>query len=326
MGQTELNVRCHIGNLVFENPLVYGAGTCKIHDDVGKALSTAAAGVELGSITPLPRNGNEGSQLFFAYERDGVLIYTLNSLGMPNPGREAVAKWARDAILYAHNHGKLLGINIAADTVEEIVGMVIWAVEVGFDWVTINGGCPNKFKLVDGVQVPQAILSFDSHDTIALVDQLDAQMAGCTTEIWWKPSPDNDTLGTQMMNIEIIARSHVITGLVLNNTVPHAFAWRPNTHHKVPAIDVPGGFAGMGGPAVKPKSLGDIARVKEKYGDRFALIGAGGVTFDDDIAEYLACGATITQFTSAHWASDFDYHLPGEMLTVRRSPRARLTA
>jgi dihydroorotate dehydrogenase (fumarate) len=306
-----MNLSRNVGTLRFSNPLIYGGGTLKTLDDVRKMCRSEAAGGEIGTITPLSKAGNEGNT-FYAHRKGGVLIYTLNSLGLNNPGKEAWAAWAKDALRIAHDAGKLLGINIAADTVSEIVEMVLWAIDCGFDWVTINAGCPNKWKLIGVKQVPQAILSFDTNDTERLVAALDARIGAHGTEIWWKPSPDNDTLGSQMRNADIIAQSTVITGWIANNTVPHCFAWE-HENGKV-AITPGGGLAGMGGPAVKPKALGDIRRLRERLPQRFSLLGAGGATYGEDILDFLKGGAAVVQFASAHWASHFDFNIPGYML------------
>ena len=301
----------HVGNLVFENPLVYGGGTIKTLDDVIKACRSAAAGFEVGSITPPPKSGNTGDT-FYAHRVKGVLIYTLNSLGLLNPGKATWTSWTKEAIKRAHDAGKLIGMNIAADTVEEVVDMVMWAIDCGFDWVTINAGCPNKWLMRDGKSIPQAILSFDSGDTERLVAALENRAAGSSVEVWWKPSPDNDTLGAQMKNADIVTKSSVITGWIANNTVPHCFAWNEETGKS--AITPGNGLAGMGGPAVKPKALADLRRLRERLPSQMNLIGAGGATYGQDILDFLKAEAQIVHFASAFWAAGMDHNVPGNIL------------
>lgn len=288
-----------VGSLTFSNPLVYGGGTLKTLGDVKEACKSDAAGLELGTITPLPRAGNTGT-LFYAHYERGVLIYTLNALGMPNPGRVAVTEWAKDAISLAHESGKHIGVNIAGDWSRDIVEMVLWGIQQGFDWVTINAGCPNKYKEVDGTSVPESILSFDTEAVETLVKILEIEIGRGAHHVWWKPSPDNDTIGRFERHARIISESSVINGWIANNTVPHCYSFEPEYGH---ATITPGeGRAGMGGPAVKPKALGDLHRLAQILPPHFIRIGAGGVTYGSDVKHFLTKGAHIVQFTSALWA------------------------
>ena len=71
----------------------------------------------------------------------------------------------------------------------------------------------------------------------------------------------------------------------------------------------------MGGPAVKPKALGDIIRLSDLLPDRIELIGSGGATYGRDVLDFLRVDASIVQFTSAFWAADMDHKVPGNILS-----------
>jgi len=285
------------GSLTFRNPLVFGGGTCKTITDVSKAATTDVGGIEIGTITPKMRSGNEGPNVFYAHFVNGVLLFTLNSLGLPNPGKEIVTTFARHAIELAHDAGKLIGCNVAADTPEEIVEMILWAINLNFDWVTINASCPNKF---DSQGQPLAILSFDLDDTERFLELLEKQVGGNAGEIWWKPSPFTDTIGMLRKSASLIAHSNVITGYIANNTVPHCFQWGDD---EKPTITPGGGLAGMGGPAVKPIAMGHLQILASILPQGITRIGAGGVTYGQDIADYIGVGASIVHATSAIWAN-----------------------
>lgn len=301
--------RVQVGQLNFEHPLVLGPGICKTLEDVRLAcVKSAVSGIELGTITPQMRAGNSGKVFIAVRGKRGDLLYTLNSLGMPNPGRDNVTMWAAEAIKVAHDAGKLIGINVAGDTPEEIVTMVVWAASLGFDWVTINAGCPNKWKLVNDIQVPEAILSFDTGDMVQLLELL--ERTGVKMPVWWKPSPENDTLGRFVNHANLIGQSSVINGWVANNTTPHCFAVDPADGKSI----APGnGLAGMGGPAVKPKALGDLRRLLHILPPYFSLIGVGGITDGSDIIDYSPT-ADLMMFTSAYWAAGMDHRVAQEML------------
>lgn len=297
-----------VGPLTFENPLLYGGGTLKTLKDVGEACRSAAGGMELGSITPDMKPGNEGKTFYSHYEK-GVLIYTLNSLGLTNPGKENVSSWAEEAIKRAHGAGKNIGMNVTADTRKEIVEMVLWAIELRFDWVTINIGCPNKF---DKHGKPCAILTFDFDDLKQLLELLDKRVGCDSGEVWIKPSPFTDTLVQLPRFTGLVAASSVISGVIATNTVPHAFATDPGDG--LPAISPGGGLAGMGGPAVKPIALGHLKMLDLHLSEHIHLIGSGGITYGQDLADHLETGAVLGQFTSAFWANNLDHNTAGNIL------------
>ena len=293
------------GKLVFEHALVMGAGCCKTLADIVKASTSAVSGMELGTISKKMLSGNQGDN-FYAHFVRGVLIFTQNSLGMPNPGKDAVEAFAKEAIAIAHAHNKLIGINVAGDTPDELIEMVRWAVGLGFDWITINPACPNKF--IDGN--PASIFYYDMSDVRFFLRELDGFLNGHDTEIWWKMTPDNNTLDYQLKMVDLVSKCSAVTGLVANNTVPHTLAY--DAHFK-PSITMR--FGGMGGPAVMPKALADIARFKERFGDRFVLVGAGGCTYGKDILDFQHAGADIIQATSAYWASGMNLQVYGDILS-----------
>ena len=287
----------------FEHPLLIGAGIVKTFADVENAVRSAAAGFEIGTITPRALPGNEGNN-FHAEMRNGVLLWTQNSLGMPNPGQTVVSVFAPEAIDLAHTHGKRIGINVAADTVDELIDIVLWADRFGFDWITINPACPNKFK--DGK--PLSFLYYDESDLVRFL--LALSRFTLQTPLWWKFSPDNNTLGYQLMIGDYLQACRPITGVVMNNTVPHTLALLDNGD---PSIKMK--YAGLAGPAVRPKAMADIARFRERYGDRFTLVAAGGATYGSDIRDFLRVGADVVQATSVCYASGLDMRVYSEMLS-----------
>lgn len=289
-------LRCIVGQHEFENPLLFGGGTCKTLPDVIRALQTDAGGLEIGSITPNESLGNLGSKVFYARLANGVLIYTLNSLGLPNPGRYEVSTWAKEAIARAHDRGKKIGMNIAASTVVEILDMVEWSTALGFDWTTINAGCPNKF---DASGRPVAVLGFDEDAVADLVERLDARFDG-EDEIWYKPPPFTDTVGALPRTASLIERSATITGYVANNTVAHCFAFDEDG---TPAISPGGGLAGMAGPAVGPIVDGHLQLLKGMLPIEISRIGAGGVVSGRDMLDRMRSGADLVMIASVVWAN-----------------------
>lgn len=298
-----------VGSLTFANPLVLGGGTCKTLDDTRKACRTDVGGIELGTITPEMRSGNAGPNVFYAHYVGSVLVYTLNSLGMPNSGREAVSTWAREAIAIAHGSGKKIGVNVAADATRGIVEMVVWALEMGFDWVTINAGCPNKY---DANGKPLSVLCYDGNGVGELFVSLGERLTPGQAEVWWKPGPFTDSVNAFTRHADLVDSCPIITGYIANNTVAHCYSFDEDGEQ---SISPGGGLAGMAGPAAKPIALGHLSKLSEhKLSASKALIGAGGVVAGCDLSDHMRCGASIVHFASAVWAANMNYGVANEIL------------
>jgi len=301
-------LRRTVGGLDFANPLVYGGGTCKTLADIKKACRSDIGGIELGTITKHAKAGNPGPNVFYAHVVRGVLIYTLNSLGLANPGKDSVNEWAREAIEHAHESGKRIGINVAGDTVIDILELVEWALKLRFDWITINGGCPNKYGASGQ---PLGVLCFDLNDVEHLMMMLDGEIGTGNGQLWWKPAMFSDTVNGLKRHAEMVACTDAITGYIANNTFGHCFAWGEDG---LPAISPAGGLAGMGGPAVKPIAEGHLRMVGQILPERMLRIAAGGATYGTDIADFLRHKASLVHATSVVWANGMNYGEANRML------------
>ena len=62
-----------------------------------------------------------------------------------------------------------------------------------------------------------------------------------------------------------------------------------------PEIVDAAGEGGLSGPILRGRSLEVLVRLRERVGDRLALIGVGGVTTPDDVRERLSAGADLVQ-------------------------------
>lgn len=300
------------GMLDFANPLVFGGGCCKTLEEVKRACDSGVGGIDWGTITKLPKAGNPGPNVFYAHWVNGVLVYTLNSLGLINPGWDYVARHADEALEYAHERDVRLGVNIAADRAEDVAELLEATLTMGFDWITINGGCPNKYH--EGK--PVGTFCYDRGEVEFLVQILDAEFKGISTQIWWKPGMFSDTAGGLPDHVRLINESKVITGYIANNTFGHCFAWSEDGK---PVISPANGLAGMGGPAVKPIAEGHLRMIKDRLSDTITPLAAGGATTGSDVADYLRHGARLVHATSIVWANPrpngLGYDQAGRMLS-----------
>ncbi len=91
-------------NLSLEKmPIGNGAGSVKSLDHVARACKGPMTRITVGSITVQPRVGNIGETYYF-HPQD---MWSLNSLGLPNPGMDAYKKLLPEMVKMAHGAGKL---------------------------------------------------------------------------------------------------------------------------------------------------------------------------------------------------------------------------
>ncbi len=70
---------------------------------------------------------------------------------------------------------------------------------------------------------------------------------------------------------------------------------RPDSLLTPRALVEAAGGGGLSGPVLADRSTEVLVRLRERVGDRLALIGVGGVTTPEDVAARLAAGADLVQ-------------------------------
>ncbi|MDO8691281.1 MAG: dihydroorotate dehydrogenase, partial [Dehalococcoidia bacterium] len=126
--------------LALEHPLMNAAGTCKSLDEVKQLSRASTSAIMVGSITLQERAGNSGN-VYVAGPR-----FSLNSLGMPNPGASYYEKHLPTMAALAHDAGKPLLVSVAGFTPPEYGELAAVAFDGGADAVELNLGCPNVWQ------------------------------------------------------------------------------------------------------------------------------------------------------------------------------------
>jgi dihydroorotate dehydrogenase (fumarate) len=278
-----------IGRLKLEHPLMNAAGECKKLEQVMDLSRSATAAIVMGSITPLPRLGNEGE----TYHRDEG--YALNSRGLPNPGIPAYERDIPKMSEVANAHDKPLVVSIAGFSFRDYDLMAELMVRTQIQTVEVNLGCPNVWD--DGKQ--KRIPCFDPDATCAILKSVD-KILGDKCNIWVKVSPFSDPALLAEVASAIsgckadsaMSGYGGITAVVTSNTFPNAFAIDRNN---APRITNGIGLAGMSGEAMKPIGLGQVVQFRQALPESISVIGVGGITSGRDIHDYLISGATAVQ-------------------------------
>ena len=265
----------HPKGLLLRNPVMVAAGTFG-SDGYGSGLPPGMDFQGLGAIvvksaTPRPRLGNPTPRIVHGQG------WMLNSIGIQNPGIEAVLRdyaprwtgWQTPVIL-----------SLAGERVEEFQEMAAQADgTAGIAALELNISCPNVDGGMEFGQSPE------------LTRELTQAVRGATgLPVIVKLSPN-------VTDIVAVARAAADGGahaLTLANTL---MGMAIDSETKLPSLGATTG--GVSGAALKPVTLSMVYRV---YGAvDIPLIGAGGVSAAGDAVEYLLAGARAVQIGTANF-------------------------
>lgn len=262
----------------FENPIGLAAGfdkDAKLFDELG---AFGFGFVEIGTVTPLPQDGNPKPRLF-RLKLDNAII---NRMGFNNQGIEAaVARLRRKKtnIIIGGNIGK----NKATPN-ENAVNDYEICFEKLFpfvDYFVVNVSSPNTPGLRD-LQEKEPLT--------ALLNRLQElnNTKPKRKPILLKIAPDltNDQLDDI---IQIVADTKIDGVVATNTTIDRSGLRTPK--NKVEAI----GNGGLSGKPVKDRSTAVIRYLSENSNQTFPIIGVGGIHSEADALEKLEAGASLVQ-------------------------------
>jgi dihydroorotate dehydrogenase len=265
--------------LVFPNPLGLAAGFDK-NGEVADAILRLGFGFsEIGTVTPLPQQGNPRPRLFRLAPDQAVI----NRLGFPSHGHAVVH--ARLAAR-AHQPG-IIGVNLGAnkdsrDRVQDYVQGIGAFADVA-DYFTINISSPNTPGLRD-LQRAGALDELLAHILAARDTTAEPRRP-----ILLKIAPDL-TL-TELDAIVTCARARKIDGMIISNTTVS----RPASLRDPLAAET----GGLSGRPLFAQSTQLLAQAYLRVEGQFPLIGAGGVESPETAFAKIEAGATLVQFYSA---------------------------
>ncbi len=271
-----------VAGITFPNRIGVAAGLDK-DAEVFDALSALGFGfVEIGTVTPLPQPGNPKPRLF-RLKKDKALI---NRMGFNNQGAKAAQKRLR------HRKTRVvIGGNIGKNKVtpnEKAVNDYLTAFEKLYpvvDYFVVNVSSPNTpgLRELQGKKPLTEILS-------AL--QKANRNKPVPKPVFLKIAPD--LTFEQIDDIISIVLQTGIAGIIATNTTISREGLKTSSH-RIEAI----GNGGLSGLPLKDRSTEIIKYIKQKSGDKFAIIGVGGVFSPEDAMEKLEAGADLIQiFTS----------------------------
>jgi dihydroorotate dehydrogenase len=269
------SLRTVVAGLEFPSPIGLAAGFDKNAEVPEAMLGLGFGFVEVGTITPLPQDGNPRPRLFRLAE-DGAVI---NRMGFNNEGQPA----AFDRLQRCSQSRGIIGVNIGAnkDSVDRIADYVAGVRAMGpvARYITINVSSPNT----PGLRQLQ-----DEGALGALLSAIDDARGPGGPPIFLKVAPD---LGEgEPDRILRAALQHRIDAIIVANTTVS----RPPLKSRYAAE--PGGLSGA---PLKPLALDGIRRFRSASGGEIPLIGVGGIENADDAWERIRAGASLIQLYTA---------------------------
>ncbi len=286
------NQRLHknIAGLNFLNPVGLAAG----FDKDGKYLDLLPylgfGFVEIGTVTPLPQDGNPQPRLFRLPEDEALI----NRMGFNNEGVDALVqrleKWRKTQVTEGGAKGVIVGGNIGKNKITSNENAVL-DYEICFeklfnyvDYFVVNVSSPNTPNLRE-LQDKEPLTKLLSR--LQTLNEAKKQ----PKPIFLKIAPDVSF--SQLDDILAIIKSTKLTGIVATNTTV-AREGLKTTPETISAI----GMGGLSGKPVCKRATEVIRYLRSKGTPEMVIIGVGGIASGNDAKEKLDAGADLVQVYS----------------------------
>ncbi|MEO7276948.1 MAG: quinone-dependent dihydroorotate dehydrogenase [Sphingomicrobium sp.] len=269
------SLRSTVAGIDFVTPVGLAAGFDKDGEVPEAMLGLGFGFVEIGTVTPLPQQGNPRPRLFRLVEDRAVI----NRMGFNNRGQPAA--WTR---LQQCRHVRgVIGVNIGAnkDSVDRIADYVAGVASLGdvARYITINISSPNTPGLRQ-LQDEGALNSL-----LAAVGEVRGTGG---PPIFLKVSPD---LGqSEPDQIVRVAERHGIDAIIVANTTVSRPELKSRYRNEA---------GGLSGEPLKASALAALRQFRSASGGAIPLIGVGGIATADDAWQRIRAGASLVQLYSA---------------------------
>ncbi len=268
----------------FPNAFGLAAGFDKNARAVPGLLALGFGHVEIGTVTARPQPGNPKPRLFRLVEDKAIV----NRMGFNNDGAAAVAarlhrlrqKSGRDAVI-----GVNIGKNKATEAADAIADYVESARLLApyASYLVVNVSSPNTPGLRDLQAVDEL------RPLLAAVKEVCDRSHGGRVPLVVKIAPD--LADADVDAVADLAMELGLDGISATNTT----IARPEELLTSRATIEAAGAGGLSGPVLADRSMEVLVRLKQRIGDRLAIISVGGVTVPEDVRARLDAGADLVQ-------------------------------
>lgn len=289
----------------FPNRVGLGAGFDKNAKYLRELECLGFGFVEIGTVTPLPQEGNEKPRLF-RLPKDKALI---NRMGFNNDGVKVVAErlrnW-RQSPLTTQGSRLIIGGNIGKN--KATVNEDAWKdYEICFtilhpyvDYFVVNVSSPNTPGLRE-LQEKESLRKI-----LTKLQTINARQQN-PKPLWLKIAPD--LTQDQINDVTDLALEIKLDGLIAaNTTISRSGLQTPDS--KLAAI----GAGGLSGLPLKQSSTDIVKYICQQTGGKIPVIASGGIFTAADAKEKIEAGAVLVQV----WTG-FIYEGPGIVKRICKS-------
>lgn len=271
-------------NRKFDNPVGCAAGFDKNGEAMNGLFQTGFGFVEIGTITPLPQDGNPKPRVFRLTEDQAVI----NRYGFNSDGHLPVIERVKAFKKQEKIDHKILGINIGKNklsndaTADYLKGVENFANYA--DYMVINISSPNTpglRSLQSKKQLEQLI-----DPILEMRDKVQSKLP-----ILIKIAPDLNDEELKDIAAVLTRKKKNVDGVIISNTTIS----RPSSLLSENKKET----GGLSGRPVKELSNKAIKRFYELTKGELMIIGVGGIENGQDALDKIKCGATLVQVYSA---------------------------
>ncbi|WKY10724.1 hypothetical protein Q1695_002801 [Nippostrongylus brasiliensis] len=278
---------CEFLGLPLKNPIGLAAGFDKNGEAVRSLAEISGFGlVEIGSVTPIPQEGNPKPRVFRLLEDEGVI----NRYGFNSDGALSVSKRLKAAVTNRSPGSAAIGVNLGKNKISKD-GKVDYEIGVNnfaplCDYLVINVSSPNTPGL-RSMQKKAELENLLSHVKYVL----DAKKLDKPPKVLLKIAPD--LIEAEKVDIARVVMNpkYGVDGLIVTNTTIS----RPD-HLKSELRSEAGGLSGA---PVRQLSTDCIREMYMLTQGRVPIVGCGGIASGKDAYEKIRAGASVVQLYTA---------------------------
>ncbi|GAB3011386.1 quinone-dependent dihydroorotate dehydrogenase [Niabella terrae] len=274
-------------NMLLKNPVGLGAGFDKNAQYLRQLEALGFGFVEIGTVTPLPQDGNPQPRLF-RLPSDQALI---NRMGFNNEGADAIAvrlqEWRAHKAQVQETHPLIIGGNIGKNKVtpnEEAwkdYATCFNKLHRYVDYFVVNVSSPNTPGL-RALQEKESLRKIIWN--LAMINNGKA----VAKPILLKIAPD--LTQAQVDDVIELSLEVKLDGLVISNTTID------RTGLNTPIAEQEKiGAGGLSGRPVRARSTALIEYVNRQTGGQIPIVGSGGIFTAADARDKMAAGAQLVQ-------------------------------